>query len=165
MGTWRRAIPLSLEHMLLNRMDAAAYHTLLSLSGSLTLIPSGTSSTCLSLSHQLHFITVEIPCTCAFQEHSFEMVGSFQPAWSRAKQEKCPLPPRMLWLVWATRGHLPSPVSKLLHFQTLAAINIAISSCYPFCLHRDFRWKVHPGTSRILEGQIIFELEDVIEPP
>lgn len=62
------------------RRDGAAYHTFLSLSESLTLIPYGIVVRVAQPLHQLRFVMVKIPYTCAFHEHCFEMIGSFSPA-------------------------------------------------------------------------------------
>lgn len=61
------------------------------------------------------------------------------------------------------RGHLLPCASKLLYFQALAAVNIAVSSFYPFCLHCDLSSSRNLQASGV--GQTVSELDNVIEPP
>lgn len=99
--TWEgggRGIPLSLGHILLKRMDAATYHTVLSLSEFLTLIPCGTNSTHISVSFtNSGSCQWRLPEPVLSRNTVFELVDSFHSAWSPSKQEKHPLPTRMLW--------------------------------------------------------------------
>ena len=52
-------------------------------------------------SHQLHFVTVKIPCTCAFWKHSFEIVDSFW-SWSPVYRRNAHCLPGCCGRFWAT---------------------------------------------------------------
>lgn len=80
-------------------------------------------------SHQLHFVTVKIPCTCAFWKHSFEIVDSFW-SWSPVYRRNAHCLPGCCGRFWATPS--ASSFGYLVAWaSTVVDVKTCLSSCIP----------------------------------